>query len=67
MTAKVAIHPHRISIADAAVRIGVSPWTVRRRIADGTLTAYRVKGCRAIRLDPADVDALLSPMGGGAA
>lgn len=57
---------NHITIADAADRLGVSTWTIRRRIADGTLTALRVRGCRAIRLDPVDVDALLVPMAGGA-
>ncbi len=51
----------RISIADAAVRLGVSPKTVRRRIADGSLPAYRV-GPHLVRLDPAEVDALLRPI-----
>ncbi len=66
MTRQVASTPSHITIAAAAERIGVSTWTIRRRIADGTLTAYRVKNSRAIRLDSADVDALLAPMGGGA-
>lgn len=56
---------HRITIAEAAERVGVSTWTIRRRIADGTLRAYRVRGCRSIRLDTADVESLLDPMGGG--
>lgn len=57
----------RISIAQAAERAGVSRDTIRRRIADGSLPAYRM-GPRLIRLDPADVDALLRPVpavGGG--
>lgn len=59
--------PARISIAQAAERAGVSRDTIRRRIADGSLPAYRM-GPRLIRLDPADVDALLRPVpaaGGG--
>lgn len=55
---------HPITIAAAAERIGVSVWTIRRRIADGTLRAHRVKNSRAIRLDLDDVDALLVPMSG---
>ncbi len=47
-----------VTIAEAAVRLGVNPKTLRRRIADGTLTGHRV-GPRLIRLDPAEVDALL--------
>lgn len=49
--------PTRISIPQAAQRWGVHPTTIRRRIADGSLTAYR-SGKRLIRLDAGDVDAL---------
>jgi excisionase family DNA binding protein len=50
-----------ISIDQAADHLEVNPRTVRRRIADGTLTGYRF-GPRLIRLDPAEVDALLRPI-----
>ena len=50
-----------LTIAEAAERIRVNPKTIRRRIADGSLTGYRV-GPRLIRLDPAEVDALLRPI-----
>ncbi len=58
----------KITIGAAAVRLGVHPKTIRRRIADGQLTGYRV-GPHLIRLDPAEVDALLRPIptGGSAA
>jgi excisionase family DNA binding protein len=49
------------TIAEAAKRTGVSTKTIRRRIADGTLTGYRF-GPHLIRLDPAEVDALLRPI-----
>ena len=49
------------SIADAARRGRCSPKTIRRRIAEGNLTAYRF-GPHLIRLDPAEVDALLRPI-----
>ena len=52
---------HYLSIADAAARCGVHPKTLRRRIADGSLTAYRL-GPQLIRLDPAEVDGLLRPI-----
>jgi excisionase family DNA binding protein len=51
----------KISIGDAAERLGVHPRTIRRRIADGQLTGYRF-GPHLIRLDPAEVDALLRPI-----
>ena len=44
--------------ADAARRHKVSVRTIRRRIADGSITAYR-SGPHLIRLDPAEVDAAL--------
>lgn len=46
------------SLAEAAERTGLSTWTLRRRIADGLLPAYR-SGSRIIRVDPDDVDHLL--------
>ncbi|GGL33308.1 excisionase family DNA-binding protein [Phycicoccus endophyticus] len=45
------------SLSQAAERTGISTKTLRRRIADGALTAYRCG--RLIRLDPDDVDRIL--------
>jgi excisionase family DNA binding protein len=42
------------SLASAAARMGVSVKTVRRKIAEGVLPAYRCG--RILRLDPNDVD-----------
>lgn len=50
-----------LTLAEAAARLGVNPKTIRRQIAAGNLRAYRL-GTRAIRLRPADVDALLRPL-----
>jgi excisionase family DNA binding protein len=50
------------TIEAEAERLGVNPRTIRRRIADGTITGYRI-GARAIRVDPAEVDEkLLRPI-----
>ena len=51
-----------------AERLGVSIKTIRRRIAAGELTAYRV-GTKIIRIDLEEVDGLLHriPTSGGAA
>lgn len=49
------------SLAEAAERTGLSTCTLRRRIADGLLPAYR-SGARIIRVDPDDVDKLLTRM-----
>ncbi len=45
------------SIAQAAQRVGVSVWTLRRRSASGDLVAYTA-GRSILRVRPADVDAL---------
>jgi len=52
------------SLADAAERTGVSTRTLRRRIADGALTGYRM-GPRVLRVDPDDVDRLLVRVNAG--
>ena len=49
------------TIMDAARRLGVNPRTIRRRVAEGKLTAFRL-GPRLIRLDPCEVDNLLQPI-----
>jgi excisionase family DNA binding protein len=57
-----------VAVEAAAEYLGVAPLTVRRRIASGQLRAYRL-GPRIIRVDLADVDAMLEPIptvGGGA-
>ena len=50
-----------LTITQAAGLLHVNAKTVRRRIADGTLTAYRV-GPSLIRLHADDVAALLRPV-----
>lgn len=47
------------SLSDASERTGMSTYTLRRRIAEGRLPAYR-SGPRIIRVDPDDVDRLLT-------
>ena len=49
---------HPVSIAVAAAAIGVTPKTIRRRIADGTITGYRV-GPKLLRVDLAEVETKL--------
>ena len=46
------------SLTQAAERTGMSKVTLRRRIADGELPAFRT-GRRIIRVRPQDVDAML--------
>lgn len=47
------------TIAQASERVQIGQRTLRRHIAEGRLVAYRMG--RAIRLKPADVDALFTP------
>lgn len=58
---KQTAHTRYESLNEAAERVGVSTRTLRRWIAAGRLTGYRV-GPQLIRLDPAEVDALLRPI-----
>jgi excisionase family DNA binding protein len=51
-----------MDLARAAAYLDVSVKTLRRRIADGTLRAYRV-GPRAIRVTLEDLEALKTPIG----
>ncbi|GAB2683593.1 excisionase family DNA binding protein [Barrientosiimonas humi] len=56
------------SVATAAQIYDLSPKTIRRRIADGTLTGYRL-GPRVLRVDLDELDRALRPIptGGDAA
>lgn len=50
-----------IPVETAAARVSLDARTIRRYIALGKLRAYRV-GDRLIRVDQADVDALVQPV-----
>jgi len=52
-----APYKEMISVSDAMARLGVSKSVIYRAIDAGELPAYRVG--KIIRLDPADVDALV--------
>jgi excisionase family DNA binding protein len=55
-------HPRRYSSIDrAALLASVSTRTIRRRIADGSITGYRF-GPRVIRVDLDEVESLFKPM-----
>lgn len=58
MGADIAARRQFESLAEAADRTGMSIYTLRRKIADGRLPAYR-SGCRIIRVNPEEVDKLL--------
>ncbi|RIX35362.1 DNA-binding protein [Corynebacterium falsenii] len=49
-----------MSLKEAADRVGVSVKTLRRRIAEGNLPAYR--SGRIIRVRAADVDEMMQPV-----
>jgi excisionase family DNA binding protein len=51
------------SIEKTAARLDVNPRTIRRRIADGTITGYRMGGGKLLRVDADEVDErLLRPI-----
>lgn len=58
-------HPELISLQDAADRCGVCYRTMRRYVASGRLDAVRI-GPRLLKVDAAAVEALMTPVGGGA-
>jgi excisionase family DNA binding protein len=55
-----------VDIAGAAEELGTSTKFIRRRIADGSLPAFRIKGSRLIRIRRSDLEALRQPVSGGA-
>ena len=50
-----------VDLHTAAAYAGICVRTLRRRIADGTVTGYRV-GPRLIRVDLDELDAMLRPV-----
>ena len=65
-TARVAPEAHYVSQQDAAERWGVSVDTIRRLIAAGKITGYRLNN-RIVRVDVAEVDAAFRPIPVGGA
>lgn len=68
MSAITKLPPKRwLTLDEAADYVGANEKTVRRYVAQGRLTGYRM-GTRALRFDVADLDALMRPIpaGGGA-
>jgi len=61
MSATTAPRTGYVTIAEAADYLAVTPRTIRNLIARGDLTGYRL-GARAIRVDRAELDALLTPI-----
>ncbi len=57
-----SVKPHTyVTIAEAAQQLEWNPRTVRRRISEGALPAYRL-GPRHIRIKVSDIDAMLRPI-----
>lgn len=59
----VPAHKTAIDLPRAAQYLGVSVQSVRRRIAEGSLPAFRV-GPKSIRVYVEDLEALKQPIGG---
>lgn len=51
-----------LTINEAAALLGVHHHTVRRRVAEGVLTGYRLAASPLIRVRLDEVEALLSPI-----
>lgn len=51
-----------LALDEAAEYLGLNPRTIRRYIADGSIRGYRIGGQRLIRVDQAELDALLQPI-----
>ncbi|OBF42831.1 DNA-binding protein [Mycolicibacterium peregrinum] len=51
-----------ISLREAGERVGLSYWSIRGRVRDGLLPAYRTGPNSALRVKVSDVDALLVPV-----
>lgn len=64
---RTKIQPKKIGIPEAAATVGVSTRTVRRWITEGRITSAVRIGPRLIKLDPAELEALMTPVGGNAA
>jgi excisionase family DNA binding protein len=53
-----------VDVIGAAEELGTSTKFIRRRIADGSLPAFRIKGSRLIRINRSDLESLKQPVGG---
>jgi excisionase family DNA binding protein len=60
---EILAHKRAVDINFAAEYLDISTQSVRRRIADGKLKAFRVG--RSIRIDMADLDAVKQPIAAG--
>jgi len=49
-----------VGLREAGQRIGLSYWSIRGRVRDGLLPAYRTSPTSALRVKVSDVDALLT-------
>lgn len=54
-----------VSLKEAADRLGVAVITARRYVSSGELPAVRV-GKKLLKVRPADIEAFMTPVGGGA-
>lgn len=61
MSRRTTSHPRLATLAAAAEYASCSTKTLRRRVADGTLTGYRF-GPRALRIDLDELDDALRPI-----
>lgn len=63
MPATLSLDSRRwLNQTEAAEYLGVTDRTVRNYIARGLLPGHRVRGSRLVRIDRADLDAMLRPI-----
>lgn len=60
MTDTTASGDRFIGLREAGERVGLSYWSIRSRVRDGLLPAYRTSPTSDLRVKVSDVDALLT-------
>lgn len=60
MTSTAADSDRFIGLREAGERVGLSYWSIRARVRDGVLPAYRTGPSSDLRVKISDVDALLT-------
>ncbi len=57
--------PEMLSLRGASNYLGLSSKTLRRRVAEGVIPAYRLEGSRCLRIKRADLEAALGRVPSG--
>jgi excisionase family DNA binding protein len=60
MPAHAPIEPRWLTVEQAAAASGFTTRTIRDKIKDGDLIAYKPRGSRVLRIHPGDLDAMIT-------